>query len=268
MARITPIRITERDKKEYARLVRNTRAKIRRTQKNYGIDLSGEVELPKLEEFSTRKEFNEWKERVGSFTNRYNLRYQFVKNEYDVVASKSQLMKIERDTKRAQRIADEELKKVQDKPVFQGGKQFGTVGQRTLHMSTPDVTGIHRPSDFDFSKVRNQQRLEDLQESMEKRAYPEYYDWRKEQLKMNFMKMLEETFNSDADDVVDKLADIPPDDFYEMYLMYPSEFNFDIYYLDDDMDQEASGYLNELNKIDSYIDQYKSGKINTDLKGF
>src|SRR5699024_3422087 len=148
MARITPIRITQNDRKEYARLVRNTRAKIRRTERNYGIDLSDEVRLPSsIDEFSTRKDFNEWKQEMSSFTNRANTNYQFVKNKYDVVASKKQLFKIEQDTKEAQRIAKEEIQKHLDKPVYHKGKKIGTVEDRTLHMSTPDVTGVRVPKD-------------------------------------------------------------------------------------------------------------------------
>src|SRR5690625_5942336 len=41
-----------------------------------GVDLEGEIPLPDLSEFQTRKEFNEWKELQSSFTNRANTEYQ------------------------------------------------------------------------------------------------------------------------------------------------------------------------------------------------
>ena len=64
------IRISNKDKKEYAKLVKNAKSKVRRVQKNYGIDLSKEIELPSLESFETRKQFNEWKQKQSSFLNR------------------------------------------------------------------------------------------------------------------------------------------------------------------------------------------------------
>src|SRR5690625_7488212 len=76
MAKLPPIRIRKRDEEEYRRLQRNTKAKINRVKKNYGVDLEGEIPLPDLSEFQTRKEFNEWKELQSSFTNRANTEYQ------------------------------------------------------------------------------------------------------------------------------------------------------------------------------------------------
>ncbi|WP_238629291.1 hypothetical protein, partial [Klebsiella pneumoniae] len=74
MPRNRPIRITRNDKKEFSRLAKNAKAKIRRTLKNYGIDLTGDVFIPEsIESFGTRKGFNKWKESVSSFTNPANL---------------------------------------------------------------------------------------------------------------------------------------------------------------------------------------------------
>src|SRR5690606_23216478 len=102
----TPIRITKNDRKEYARLVRNTKAKIRRTAKNYGIDLSNQIQIPSIEEFRSREHFNEWKNKQHSFTSLSNRNFQFKKNEFGVVASKRELDIIDQNTRRAQAIAD------------------------------------------------------------------------------------------------------------------------------------------------------------------
>lgn len=266
MPRFVPIRITKNDRKEYARLVRNTKAKIRRTSKKYGIDLSTEVNIPDIESFRTRKEFNKWKQQMQSFTNRSNLRYQFQKNPYGVVASKAEILRIERDTRRAQRIARQMQEEVQGKPFISGGKQQGTVGQRMLQMQRPSVGGISVPADFDFSKIRTQQQLQRKAESMARKADPDYYDERKERMKENFIKMLEESFNSDADELIREIQSIPADDFFEMYLMF-DEFSFDLYYEVEGV-EGSGGTMRDINRMLSYIDRYKSGKIDMDLKGF
>lgn len=233
MAKLPPIRITKRDEEEYRRLRRNTKAKINRTKKNYGVDLEDEIPLPDLSEFQTRKEFNEWKDLQKSFTNRGNTEYQFVKNEYNVVASKREIYQIEQATKQAQRVADKKIAEQLDRPTFHDGEQIGTVRDRTMYMPESDVTGIHRPADFDFKKVRNRRRLDDIKTSMERRKHERYYDDRNKTMLDNFISMLRESFHSDADELIKELESLNPDDFYGLYLSNFTVFNFDIYYKSD-----------------------------------
>ena len=80
MPRNVSIRISQNDKQDYQRLVRNAKAKIRRVKKKYNRELSSSVELPSLSSFKSRKQYNEWKNEIKSFTNRGNTKYQFVKN--------------------------------------------------------------------------------------------------------------------------------------------------------------------------------------------
>ncbi|HSH24519.1 MAG TPA: hypothetical protein VLA13_03160 [Massilibacterium sp.] len=269
MARITPIRIREVDKQEYQRLVRNTRAKIRRVEKNYGVDISDEVNIPTLESFQTRKQFNEWKQDMQSFTNRHNLNYQYQKNKYGVVASKAQLNKIERDTRRAIYLAEERKKEMENRPFYQGGEQVSTVGQRMQHMKDPDIPGTYAPEPFDFDQVKTQQRVSDLLRSRERMADPEDYDKKREQMKDNFTTMLAKNFNSDADELIDKISKMSSKDFLDLYSQH-AEFDFDVYYLASEMDLEASSYMNDLNAMESYVDAYIEGnsKYGTDLKDF
>lgn len=230
MAKLPPIRITKSDRKEYSRLRANTQAKIRRTKQNYGVDLSTEIDLPKIETFKTRKEFNEWKERQERFTNRAVSEFQFVKNKYGVVASKKEIREIERDTKQAQRVARERIAKTKNVPTFHDGKQIGTVGERGKYMQEPDITGVHVPSDFKFDEVRNRRRLEDIRESMSKRKTHEHFDKRNEQMLDNYIDLVRESLNSHGDEVIKELQSINPDDFYGLYLSNFTVFNFDIYY--------------------------------------
>lgn len=254
MARKPNIRITKRDQEEYRRLRRNTKAKINRTKRNYGIDLEGEVDLPDLSEFQSRQEFNEWKEMQKSFTNIGNTEYQFIKNPYGVVASKRDLYHIEQDTKKAQRIARKKIEEEKERPVFHDGEQIGTVGDRANYMKEPDVTGIHVPSDFDFSKVRNKRRLEDIRGSMKKRKKEDYYDERNKRMLENFIKTLEGHFNSDSDDLIKELETINPDDFYGLYQSNFFVFDFNLY------DSEGQLQNNNVGEIQAMIDIIKDFK--------
>lgn len=267
MAGVKPIRITKNDREEYRRLANNAKAKINRTNKKYGVDLSGEIELKGIDSFKTRKEYNEWKAKAKSLTNRSNTKFQFVKNDYGVVASVQEIKQIKRNTKAAQRIADKMIKKAEKLPFISGGKEQGTVGQRMMQMKRPNAAGITRPSDFDFDKIRSRDYLETKKESADKRKSMDYYDKRMENMRNNFLDLLKLSLNSDADVLIEKLKLMPVDDFYEMYLMF-DEFDFDMY------DSEGIETMNEgeaerhVSKMLNNVDRYFEGKLNFDMRGF
>ena len=260
MGRYTPIRITKNDIAEYQRLVRNSKAKIRRTNKNYGIDLTSEIELPSMESFKTRNEFNKWKGEVKKFTNRANANYQFKKNEYGVVASVKEINEIKKNTKKAQKIAEKLQKEVANKPFISGGKEQSTIGQQMMMMGKPNTGGIYRPPDFNFDKIRSRKHLEEKKENIEERADPRFIDKRSEKLKNTYMQMVSQAYNSDADELISELEKISATDFYELFLMH-EELQFDYEYTEEQ--SEAN-----LAKKMAIIERYKSGKINMDLRGF
>lgn len=241
-------------------MVRNAKAKIRRTKKNYGIDLAEEIQIPKLTDFETRSQYNEWKEGIQEFTNRYNIEYQFVKNEYDVVASKGQLKRIEKNTKIAQEKAKQMIDKLEQLPVYQQGEQTMTVAGRILMTSEKSATGIKVPLDFDFSSVRTQDVLRAKEKGMEKQASEDYYQNKQDQYKDNFIKKMEGSFNSDADYVVDVIKNMSDNDFYEMTLMYPDTFDFDLY--GSDQDEEVLGLLRNVETdMEDYFRRGRENKI-------
>lgn len=248
--------VGEKTLAEYRRQVKNTRAKLRRLRKQHGVDLSDEVKIPKLEDFGRRKEFNAWVREAEQFRNRSNINYQFVKNQYGVSASKRQLKEIERNVKKAQQLADQQIADSQDLPFISGGQTQSTVG-----MQRPNKTGIYRPHDFDFEEVRSTTRLEEIQSSADKKSEQEYYDERMQQMKENFIIALRGSFNSLADELVDAIKDIPASDFYQIYLMF-DEFDFD--YFDTD-GQFVSADETSIGQMMKYVNRYKDEGISTDL---
>lgn len=262
VGRNTQIRITQNDRREYSRLVKNTKAKIRRTFQNYGVNLSNDVEIPDITSFSSRSEFNEWKQKQQSFTNRANTHYQFKRNQHGVSASKFLLNEIERNTKKAQDLAKREIERVKDKMTATGS----TVGQLSQQMGRPETyTGVSRVADFNFENVKSYRDLMRRREVIEKKANPSHYDQRKQQMKENFQEILRLSFHSDVDELVDKIGKIPADDFYEMYLIYIDDFDFDLY---DSEGQNVLGGEDQISVLLSHVDDYLEGNMNFDLKDF
>jgi Phi-29 DNA terminal protein GP3 len=268
--RISPIRISKKDELEYKKLASSAKRKIRDVNKKHGINLSDEVELKKLSDFNTRDDYNEWKQKIKSFTNRNNLNYQFIKNPHGISISKSRKNAIERNVKAVQRHVDQEIKRRESMPFISGGKVQGTVGQRMLQMARP--MDVHRPKDFNFNDIKNIQRLRDIERNMANKADPKKRDEKAERWKNMFIETLERTFNSDADDIIDKIRQMSGQDFYDMYQVV-DEFSFDYYDPSpqegyDGMMIDEGNKLRELRNLEAGYERYMRGEYGPSLKDF
>ena len=260
MGRITPIRITKNDRAEYAKLVRNTKAKINRTNKKYGVDLSDKIDLPELERFETRAEFNEWKQKAQSFTNRNNLNFQFKMNPYGIVTSKADLHRIELDNKRAIRDAERRMKEQAKLETKQGESKVG--------MIAPNRNFVQQVNKFDFNKVRSYERLNSLREANKEKADPQFYDKKMIRFRDNFISILEQSLNSDADALVERLRGLAPDDFVELYDQYWMDFDFDMWDSEQILFGSHDEAMKKVSAMMSHIDTFERGGVNMDLKGF
>lgn len=245
----------------------NTLRKIRRIQRKYGVDLSSEIPTPKLEEIPSRKEFNRWVREVRDFRKRGNLEYQFRKNPYGVVARESDIREAERKVKIVQKNFEEEIAKHQDLPFYQGGKQHGTVGMQPTRMAD-----MNKPPDFDFDSYRQQLSVDKRMESLDRQAEDDYYSGRKEIMRDNFAEVLEENFNNYADELAKNIRDMTPEEFYEMYLMFP-EWDFENFYpaisegVMSKEDEYAfhSDVAGKIEKMEFQFEQFNRGELNDDL---
>lgn len=270
MAKHPPIRIRKQDRAERNRLAKNTRAKIKRDWQNHGKDTSSEVIMPKIEDFSTRKEFNQWKKEMENFTDRSNLKYQFKKNQHNISASKEQLKNVEEKNKEERRLAQERIDEQKDNVYGEGGEIKGKLKDREKLFQDPvDVYGVRVPEEFDFEDIKTEQRLEDVEKRAERQADPEYFTIRDERLKSNFTSMLAESFNNMADRVIEKINRMPADDFFEIFNMF-EEFNFEEHYPVKGEDEQYAQDKQEsdIEAMNTYIDAWNNGEISKDLKDF
>lgn len=248
-------------------MVRNARAKIGRVKTNYEIDLSNDIQIPELGSFETRDAFNDFKRNMKSFTNRSNQNYQYVKNDYGVVATKREIHIVEANTTKAQRIADnikKQIEKENKRKYYSGGKEQSTVGQMMAQMARPEI-GVSRPPDFDFETMRTRHAFKQKMESMEKRADPMIFEKRKAHLKENIIKKMEKSFNSEGDELVKRLQGLHHDVLYQLFLQH-EEFQFGYRYTHSHLGEDDVS--EELSDLHSILDTYEQGEENTDLWAF
>src|SRR6185312_2823093 len=149
--------------------------------------------------------------------------------------------------------------------VAQGGKDLGyTIGDKMLLYDEENVAGIRVPKDFNIDAFQDRKRLEGRLDLLDEKASGEFFDQSMSRMKQNFMTALGGTFNSAADEVLAMIDIIPPDDFFELYLM-KEEFTFEDYASDGSIDASED----QLNRLKSYLEEYFIGEIDVNLlKGF
>ena len=128
MSKRTSIRITDRDKAEIRKLNQSVNSKKRRFQ-GKGMEVV-DMETKGITSFSTRKELNEYKEKMRNFTNRYATQFK-VKNENDVEATYLDIVRTERKIRERNKEREKEWKRIKDKPKLDvSGKETGlTIGE-------------------------------------------------------------------------------------------------------------------------------------------
>lgn len=206
---------------------------------------------------------------MRQFTNRANLDLQFVTNEHGITRSKREINEAKRAAKKARKNAQEKVKKLENQPFYAGGKDTGsTVGQVSQQLMRPSIAGIIVPDEFDFNKIETDNQFNQQKSRAEKRAQKKYYDDRMKTMKENYLKVIDATFNSYGEKLREALEQLPADDFLELYSMM-REFAFTLYDSEGNDDDEISDKLKgEADALFEYVEMYKRGELNNDLKNF
>lgn len=273
--RQTPMRVMKRDEKEFKRLRRNYRAKLNRVRKSTGFTLDKAddwlgVEIPSLKDlksgnaFKSRKEFNDWKKQIEDVNKRTFTPLQIEENKKGLRYPKIVQQRGRQATKKAQEHVDEMIDQYSDLPVFADGGEIGTVDQRQLMLGDKESYGLYKPEDFDIDNFVNPKSVEKNISKNEERQTQEYYDQRMERMRDNFISMFDDVDDEEYQKIVARLKEIPPDDFYEMYLMI-SEMDFE------DWDSETGGFIggdkSPMEVFGYFLDVYDKGEIDLSLKG-
>jgi hypothetical protein len=230
------IRISKNDEQEYKRLVRNAKAKMRRLQKQHGIDLTNEISLPSLSSFQNRKEFNNFKEDINKFNKGLKNDYKIVKNDKGVAFTKKEVKAYEKKQKEAIQLAEEhyEKTKAENQKIF-------------LKPSNLDI-----PRKIDLNDIKSRDNFKQRLENLTKRSMPNYFNQRDKDFRDNYIKSIQGSFNENSlvASIVEMLEEIPPDYFYEIYKDNIEWFDFELF---DSEGQEVGADVTHLEKIHSIL---------------
>jgi hypothetical protein len=209
------IRISKNDEQEYKRLVRNAKAKMRRLKKDHGIDLTDEISLPSLSSFQNRKEFNNFTEYINKFNKGLKNDYKIVKNEQGVAFTKKEVKNYERKQKEAIELAEQyyQKTKTENQKIF-------------LKPSNLDI-----PRKIDLNDIKTRENFKNRMENLTKRSDPDYFNYRDELFKTNYIKSILGSFNEReiVEEIVELLQAIPADRFYDIYKEYIEFFDFELF---------------------------------------
>jgi hypothetical protein len=241
------IRISKNDEQEYKRLVRNAKAKMRRLQKQHGIDLTDEIPLPSLSSFQDRKAFNNFKEDINKFNKGLKNDYKIVKNDQGVAFTKKEVKKYEKAQKEAIKNAEEYYAKVKTE-------------EQKIFLKPSNLDIIKRKG---LNEIPNRKYFEQRLENLTKRSDPEFFNERLERFRDNYIKSLEMSFNDSSRlrKVKEMINEIPPDYFLQLYKLNQAWLDFEFFYNPDQETDER-----ELEKIELILGTFDP--TDYDLKDF
>ena len=226
------MRVMKRDEKEYKRLRSNYRNKLWRIRRKTDFSIPAEeidkelgLYFPTIKEFregafGTRKNFNQFKKRVEQVTDRNFQPLQISENKGGMRYPRIIETFGKRHAKRAQQMADKQIDSVKDLPLIIDGEERGSVLDREIASTDAEAYGIFRPSDFDIDDYTQPESVERRIDKDKERSDVEYYDERKEIMLENYISIFEGK-SGVPQDIVEKLRQITPRQFYEIYLMIP-----------------------------------------------
>lgn len=140
--------------------------------------------------------------------------------------------------------------------VFSSGQKITTVYEQN-RMRRPNTAFSRFLPKYN---IKNARKVEDVEQAIkvrQARLDPRWYDKKMNQMRDNFIHSLEERFNSNADDVIEKLKLMNPNEFYSLYERFDE---IDFMYVPSD--EEASSFddyevLDDLREILENYDTYE-----------
>lgn len=274
MAKNPPMRVLKRDELEFKRLRNNYRSKLRRIKNKTGFTLEDAdnwlgVEIPSIRDlkdgtaFPNRKAYNDWKTKIKRVNSRSFTPLQIKSNSKGMKYPEIVRTIGEDTTNKAKQRIQEMKDELSDLPIYLDGEKAGSVKQQQLMLSDTESYGLYEPAPFDIERYSNPKSVQKNIERNRERQDEDYYDERMARMRDNFASIFEGTDDEENDALAQRIKNIFPKDFYEMYLSIP-DMAFE------DYDSETGGYIagdvNPSAVFGYYLDLYERGQLDLSLK--
>lgn len=270
------MRVMQRDLQEYQRLRKNYRSKLWRIRRKTNFSLPAEtidkeldLEFPSIDafkdgHFDTRKDYNAFKAQVKETTSR-GFKPLLIKTNSSGMNYPAVIEQMGwRSAKRAQAKAEEEIDKVRNLPLIIDGEERGRVADREMGSPDSDAFGIYKPSDFNIEDYVSPQSVEKRIKKDEERQTDDYFTEKKNQMFENYISIFDGKEGDLQQEIADKLKQINPDEFFEIYLQLP-EMSFTNW--DSETGFHIEGEDTQFHKdLLYFLDMYLDGGIDISLK--
>lgn len=204
-------KINKKEKAALQKLNQSANRKKVNIRKNYNMMVDVEVKTLKELQSMSRKEINDYKENLKSFTNRYNLNYQYVKNEDgETIGTKLDVQRFERGKALVNRQKKEREARLK--------KTKFTVAGRDTGITAYDYGIIGDPDRRENQIKADPKKLdrETFQEWLEKLDGGKYMDDLNEQWRQNYITGLENVFGAQAWKLIGHINNMDIKDFIKM----------------------------------------------------
>lgn len=237
-------RIRQQDKETLSKLNKRIRRKENRLNKEFGRSMG--LTIMDINEFTSRKQFNEYLEQ-GEF-NVHRNQHRYVKNQHGFVISRRQYNQMKRDDTTYQRRQRRQLEKIRSKKLKQMGEDTRfTIGDfdndRTMGRDSLDFLKL-RP--FNFNAIRDFREFEMKQRQIAQRKDPRYLLKKNQQFKDNYLKSIREVLGAGGDKEItpdevgyklhEYIKNMPLETFKDIYL---TEFDISIGFIYSGNEQQA-----------------------------
>lgn len=189
----------------------------------YGVQINNPLKT--IDEFKTRKEFNQYVEHLEEFTQYKSHRY--VKNDSGLVVERELYTDISKEMKKLNKRNKKRLKEYTDMDHTDRGDPTGwNVGQALYGMGDPRFKNLRKRT-FNFENFNSREELIAYRESLKNMNDPKRIKRMDNQLKKNYIQALQNTFGNDANPIIRRIRSLNIAEFMRIfYTENVADFDF------------------------------------------
>lgn len=227
MAKQYNIRWTENDSKQLSKAVRNYNAKVKRLESKYA-DIPNAVIPEKLtmkemrEVIGTRRDLQKELKSLQNFTQRGSEELVRANTEDTILLTKWQKQELLKREKLINKARTERREQLESKELIHKGEGLGYT-RGAVGMGKTDALML-RPTNAFTPKMRKYE-INEKMKHYRRESQSDYWKRRDVLMRDNYIKALRNSFNSRANDIIEKIKSLPVEEVKDIILSDPQEFN-------------------------------------------